>query len=327
MDVPETSDELYEVLKAFTNEDPDQNGEDDTRGLAGYVGATGMGNLNVMEQIYTGATGPWKDVDGELIHTALLPESKEALEFLKNAYDDGLIPEDFASLQVSQTQDMFKSGEAGMISEKTGTFQEYYDALKTTTSDLEMTDLYPVTQINGYNPKGPGFSGANAIPKSVSEDKMKDILQMINDWMADDVFKLHREGIEGIHHTVENGEVVIDTEKAQEDSIGDFNQIVYVADKYASTVKPTFPEEAQELYAKIQDEREATSVADVSLGLYSETAQTYMPELEKRIQDLKTKIILGSESLDAWDSFVEDLKQDPDFQAMTEEINEALQNR
>jgi putative aldouronate transport system substrate-binding protein len=327
LDVPTTSDELYEVMKAFVEDDPNNNGEDDTNGFAGYVNAEDMGNMGVFEGIFTGVTGQWKDDNGELVHTAFLPETREAIEFLTRAYEDGLIPEDFASLQNSQAQDMFKSGKAGMTSEKAGALQEVYDSLVKIDPDFEFTNLLPLTNVNGYNPAGPGLASVNVISKSVPEEKMKKILGMIDRWMEDDVFQLHRQGIEGIHHTVEDGEVVIDTEKAQQDAIADHNQIVYVSDPYASSVKDTFPDEAKELYKEIQDERAKTSVADISLGLHSETAQTYLPELQKDLQDLKTKIILGREPITAWDDFVAELEEDPDMQQMTEEMTEAYNNR
>src|SRR5690625_5188612 len=38
LDMPETIDDFYEVLKAFTNDDPDGNGEDDTRSEERRVG-------------------------------------------------------------------------------------------------------------------------------------------------------------------------------------------------------------------------------------------------------------------------------------------------
>src|SRR5690606_7465566 len=104
----------------------------------------------------------------------------------------------------------------------------------------------------------------------VKEDKVKKILAMIDRWGQDDVFLMHSRGIEGVHHTKQGDEVVVDTDKIAADALGEFNQIVYVSDPYASTVKVTFPEDAQELYAKIQDAREATSVGNVALGLYSE---------------------------------------------------------
>ncbi len=325
--VPETSEELYEVLYAFTHQDPDGNGQNDTIGFAGYVNPDDMGNMGNFEGIFTGATGFWKDVDGELVFTALLPEMREALEFLAKAYSDGLLPPDFASLKVSQTKELFMGNKAGMINEKSGALQEYYDTLVEIVPDFEMTDMLPLVHVNGYNPKGPGFSGVNVIPSSVPEEKVRKILQMYDKWTTDEVFVLHSQGIEGIHHTVENGEVIVDTEKMQADAIGDYNQIVYVSDPYASTVKPTFPEEAQKLYAEIQDERAKSSVADISIGLYSETAQTYFPELKKKLQDIKTQVILGMATLDDWDRFVADLQQDANFIKMTEEMNQAYRNR
>ncbi|MGG4035946.1 extracellular solute-binding protein [Paenibacillus cisolokensis] len=327
LDAPQTADELYAVMKAFVEDDPDGNGKRDTVAFAGQVNASDMGTLARFEQFFTKSTGEWALRDGELVFTALLPETREALEYLNRAYHDGLIPADFASLKLTQVKDMFKAGTAGIIVEKAGTMQEYYEALKAADPNFEFMNLLPIVQIDGYNPKGPGFAGINAIPRSVPEEKLKAILQMINDWMEEDVFLLHSQGIEGVHHKVENGEIVIDSEKVLADGIGDFNQIVYVADPYASSVKTTFPEEVQQLYKQIQDERARTSVADFSLGLYSETALAYLPELRKNQQDLKTKVILGSASLEEWDKFVEQLSNDPSFIKMTEEINESYKAR
>ncbi|WP_394186865.1 extracellular solute-binding protein [Metabacillus halosaccharovorans] len=327
LDVPTTSDELYEVMKAFTQKDPDQNGKDDTIGIAGQINPTDMGSLGNFEGIFTGATGNWKEVDGELVHTATLPEMKDALEFLARAYKEKLIPEDFASMQISQVKEMFQGNKAGIVSEKTGAMQENFDPLSKIVEGFDFMNLYPVTSINDYNPKGAGFSGMNAIPKSVPEEKMKKILAMLDRWVEEDVFSLHKQGIEGVHHKVENGEVVVDTEKMVKDAVADFNQILYVSDPYASTVKPTFPEEVQKFYAEVQDERAKNSVADVSIGLYSETGQTYLPELTKKIMDLKTKIILGREPLSAWDSFVTELEADQNFIKLTEEMNQSYKER
>lgn len=327
LEVPTTTDELYDVMKAFVENDPDQNGQADTIAFAAYVNADDMGNLGSIENSFTGANGLWKDVDGELVFTALLPENRDALEFLAKAYAEGLISQDFASMQVSQVRDQFIGGKVGMTNEKAGAFDNYYDQMSQIIPGFEMTDLLPLTNLNGFNPKGPGFAGVNVIPKTVPEEKVRQILAVYDRWVQDDVFQLHRIGIEGIHHTVENGEIVIDTEKVGEDALGSYNQIVYVADEYASSVKDWFPEEAKKLYAEIQDERAKTSVADISLGLYSETAQTYLPELKKNLQDLKTQIILGASSLEDWDRFVENLKNNSEFIKMSEEMNEAYKAR
>ncbi|WP_084821915.1 extracellular solute-binding protein [Bacillus sp. SA1-12] len=327
LDVPTTSDELYKVMNAFTHNDPDGDGKDNTVGFVSYVGDTGMGGFASFEGMFTGVNGEWALQDGKLVHSAFLPGTRDAIEYLAKAYSDGLIAADFASLQISQTKENFIAGKAGIFIEKSGALQEVYDPISQIESGFDFKNLLPLTSINGYNPKGTGFSGGNAIPKSVPEEKMKKILEMIDRWMEDDVFTYQKQGIEGIHHTVENGKVVIDTEKTIKEAIGEYNQIVYVSDPYASTVKPTFPEDVQQLYSYIQDERAKSSVVDIGTGLESETGVTYLPELRKDLTDLKTKIILGSEPITAWDDFIEELKNDPKMQQLTKEINESYQNR
>ncbi|WP_240479990.1 hypothetical protein [Paenibacillus fonticola] len=284
-----------------------------------------MGDFVHFESIFTGINGEWGVRDGELVFSAFLPEMRESIAFITKAYEEGLIAQDFASLQLSQSKEIFSASKAGMRVEKSGAFQEYYTVLSENHPDFPFTNLYPVTNINGYNPKGPGFSGGNAIPKTVPEEKMKQILGMIDRWMEDDVFELHK-GLEGTHYKIENGEKVYDADQQQKDGVGEYNQIVYVADPYASTSKLNFPKEAQELYMQIQDERAKTSVASIDTGLVSEIGRTYLPEIRKDMTDLKIKIILGHRPITAWDEYIETLKNDAKMQQVMEEMKAAYKN-
>lgn len=64
MDPPRTIDDFYEMLKAFTYDDPDGNGEDDTYGT---VVSKFEGPWNVM-QTWFGAPNKWGiDPEGHLI--------------------------------------------------------------------------------------------------------------------------------------------------------------------------------------------------------------------------------------------------------------------
>lgn len=327
MKVPANTDELYAMMQAFTNKDPDGNGKNDTFGFTGYINPTDMGSFGQFESVFTGANGMWKLSNGKLEFTAFLPEEKQALEYLNRAFKEGLIPPDFASIKLSQSKDLYESGKAGMIVDKTGTMTNYTDVMKQNNPNVDYNSFYPLTSVNGYNPKGPGFAGVLAIPRTVPQAKMKKILAMVNRWMDQDVFDYQHWGVEGRDYTVKDGQKVLDSKQYQDDGLGEFNQIVYVSDPYASTSKDYFPQAAQTFYKKVQDDRVKTSVADESIGLYSATAQTYLPDIQKGLVDIKTKIILGVEPISAWDSFVAKLANDANMQKIINEMNAAYKDR
>lgn len=328
LSVPTTTDELYAVMKAFKEKDPDGNGKDDTIGFTANVNAADMGTLGIIVNSFTGATGNWKLQDGKLIYADLLPETKQALEFLNRAYKEGLIPADFASLKASQVDEIYASGKAGIIAEKTGNMVSTLGKLgQVDPTAKDYNAFYPVPSINGFNPKGPGYLGILAISKKVPEEKMKRILTMIDAWMSPEVFDLQTWGIEGEHHTVKDGKKELIKDKYGPSGVENFNQIVYVADPYANSLHRTFPQDAVEFYTRMQDERAKTSKADDSIGLYSETLLTYGPEMAKQAQDMKTKVILGVSPLSAWDEFAAQLAANPQMVKMTQEINEAYAAR
>lgn len=336
--VPETTDELYEVMQAFVEQDPDGNGKKDTTALAAYVSPDDLGwggnlgpVLGAIESSFLGINGSWKwdESQGKLVYRELLPEVRESLQYLTKAYANGMMPEDLLSLKLTQARELFKRNQAGIIVDKTGTMRKIYaDDLKKVDPDFKYTDFYPLTNLNGYNPKGAGYNGILAIPSSVPEEKMKRILQLVDTWMNPEVFEIQHYGIEGVHHTVVDGKKVANSEKLTADNASDFNHIVNIIDLPWDTTAETEEEtQANELFKKVEEERDQTSVADLTAGLQSETGQKILPELNKKIQDLKAKIILGREPIEAWDAFVESLRSDPNVQAMTDEMTEAYKKR
>lgn len=333
---PTTTDELYEVMKAFKEKDPDKNGKNDTTALAAYIPSddttTGGGIgpvLGMIESSFTGVTGSWKLVNNKLVYTSLLPEVRKSLEYNAKAFQEKLMPEDLLSLKITQVRDLFKTNKAGIIVDKSGTASRVYTTdLKKVVPDFKDTEFYPLTSINGYTPKSTGFNGILAIPKSAPEAKMKRILKLINDWMNTDVSAIQRFGFEGVHHQVINGVKVQIPDKLNADNASDFNQIVNLIDPSLDPI-PTTPEgkASQELYDKVKQERSKVSIGDISTGLNSPTAQKVLPDLEKKIQDLKAKIIYGREPITAWDDFVAKMKADPNVIKMSEEMTQAYLKR
>lgn len=98
LEVPTTLDEYHDVLKAFTFDDPDQNGQDDTYGMTGlgmealdpYLGAFGV--VGVSE-------GFFYEDNGKLISQDVNPKAKEGLAVLRDWYAEGLIDPEFAIMK------------------------------------------------------------------------------------------------------------------------------------------------------------------------------------------------------------------------------------
>lgn len=119
LQIPETMDELKEVAHAFTYDDPDGNGRNDTYGLA-------LDGINVLnnsvgnaEPIFNGfgcyfsASGLSyiDDGNGEIIWGGANTEGmKQALQFLKELYDDKSLATDFITMD---DQSVFAEAGAG----------------------------------------------------------------------------------------------------------------------------------------------------------------------------------------------------------------------
>lgn len=324
--LPTTTEQLYETWKAFVEYDPQGNG--DTVGFMGGLNPDHMGNFRPIMGLFTGANYNWKLEGDQLVYADLLPGTREGLQFLANAYKDKLLIPDLASLTNTQLEEYYHAGKAGMMFAKGGSIPVYTANLP----GVEINDInafYPLGPINNFAMLLPGFAGMYAIPKSVPEEHVREVLSMIDKWMEDEPFTIAKWGIEGTHYDVVDGKKVrsqAQSDQFNKENLGILLQIVLRLEQstYTGSDLPADViaklEEAEAVLAKV-------AVPDYSVGLYSETFQTYGAEIAKRTQDLKTKIILGVEPIEAWDTYVEQLKNDANMQKIIAEINESYKAR
>ena len=98
LDYPKTMDEFLQVMIAFTKDDPDGNGKNDTYGLGikknlwkDFFCLEGFFNA------YHAYPNIWiEDADGNLVYGSVLPEMKKALQALQYLYSEGAIDPEFA---------------------------------------------------------------------------------------------------------------------------------------------------------------------------------------------------------------------------------------
>jgi putative aldouronate transport system substrate-binding protein len=329
---PETIDDIYTVMKAFTEKDPDGNGIKDTYG---YIGAwnTGLGSAESSSWIFnsfTGSVGDWKTENGKLISTYLMPEMRDALVWYHKIYSEGLIPKDFVNMpHFPDVMEMVSKGKAGIFADGlTGTFRVQSELNKISAN----AEMRPMTYVAGPHGKLSmltiGYKGIYLIPKTVSQEKLKKILEFMEFGVSEEGHVLSSYGFKDVHYKEKDGFKVV-TDQALKDNVSQqaWGQIYGMYDKYQYGYYLGMPSQVFERNKKIIDTVSDMGTSDPASGLYSETSQLVGSEISKRINDLMLKIVLGKEPIEAWDTYIAKLKEDKQFQKIVEEINSSYKKR
>lgn len=223
---PETWDDFTAMLYAFTYNDPDGNGEDDTVGL-GIDQWTGVWDHMMT---WFGVPNTWGlDDNGDLIYKAMTPEYKTALKAFRELFADGVV-NDGSQKGIPSWEDiggggarkeLFNTGKAGVNvqvlddSRKVETYfqdNNLYGAVKGTMDPDElifMLQSYVLTESGGMEPhilNAGSASNGIAISKTgnvKTEEDLRRVLQIINDMNDGEFMNLVEYGWEGVTYELD----------------------------------------------------------------------------------------------------------------------------
>jgi len=251
--VPETIDDFYNMLKAFKEQDPDQNGKPDTYGmvLVKWTGQWASG-FDVMK-LWFGAPNKWGVKDGSLVPEFQTEEYMEALRFMKKLYDEKLINQDFAIMDSGIWTDPIVNNQAGVIVDVVDGAARVDDRIHAALAaeGKDQPDVHYMNVTGGV--KGAdgqlrvlptsGFAGMLAIPKSAvkTEEELKRVLTFIDQLSEPELQTLLNFGIEGTHYTLEDDYIVRNTDTVLiESEVEGLNQMLtFIPQDMAKTVKQT----------------------------------------------------------------------------------------
>ncbi|SDY03338.1 putative aldouronate transport system substrate-binding protein [Evansella caseinilytica] len=309
MDVPETIDDFYEMLWAFTYEDPNGTGVDDTYGT---VISKYEGPWNIM-QTWFGVPNKWGEIDGELVPDFKTAEYREALKFFKKIYDEGLVNEDFAVMDTTEWTKPLENGEVGV-------FVDVLDAGERARAKIE--EQYPdnpdpirlLGSVEGpYGHRAlptSGYSGMLAIPKSKvkTEEELRRVLTFLDQLNDEEVQILAGNGIEGRHYEIVDGEYhsfTADNEGllAEYESLNQIMMFIPVDKVLAAT-----PNELKQLEAQILEDNIEIVVPNPAEALISEVYSKQGQQLDTIISDARIQYIVGQidetgldEAIELWE--------------------------
>lgn len=121
MDMPTSIEELLEVARAFTKNDPDGNGKDDTYGFCS-AGSGSMGEILQLQNLWTPykyrdpvKSGFYITEDGNVSANIVDGSLKECLDLVKQIVDEGLIDPDWYSMGLDERKPGTYSGKYGIL--------------------------------------------------------------------------------------------------------------------------------------------------------------------------------------------------------------------
>ncbi|MBL0887557.1 extracellular solute-binding protein [Myceligenerans indicum] len=312
LEVPHTIDELTEVARAFTEDDPDGNGKDDTVGFYDREESFRVGFRSLAGYFGAGQQFEVTD-DGQVVPAATTDAFKEAMEWYRGVYAGGWVNQEFVTVQKQNQQDGIAQGKGGIV--VTGLFEaKNYNALARSAdpdtpmewalvNDITYDDV-PRRILSDTNG---GMGGWLAIPTTEveTEDDLRAVLGFIDKLMDPEAFELMTNGIEGEHfETDADGVVTVIDQTAWEQEVQPFSS------SRPSELVTTY--QSSDEYVNLGNELMAQNaeymVANPAQSLTSETFDRQWSTLEQQLNDAYNQYITGQIEMADYEATIESLR-------------------
>ncbi|WP_251452150.1 extracellular solute-binding protein [Microbacterium sp. Marseille-Q6648] len=310
LEVPHTLDELAEVALAFTEDDPDGNGVDDTTGFIDRAESAILGFR--MLSGYFGAGNVFEiDDDDNVVPSFTTDAFTEAMEWYRGLYERGAVNSEFVTMQKQNQQDAIAQGKGGIV--VTGLFEaKNYMNLAVSAdpqtpmawalvNDMTHEDV-PRRILSDTNG---GFGGWMAISKSRvgSEEDLKAILGFIDKLLEEDAFRLMTYGIEGTHYTVEDDVVSVTDQNLWQQDVQPYSSSRPADDLVLFKDDTPYVDEANEKMAENAD----YTIVNVALPLTSETYDRSWSTIQQGATDAYNKYMVGQLDMDGYRAAIDAL--------------------
>ncbi|WP_243735150.1 extracellular solute-binding protein [Paenibacillus turpanensis] len=204
---PKTTEDLYQMMKAFKEKDPDGDGQDNTIGVGDRSDLV-YGAFKTISS-YFGTPNYWGEKDGKLQPEFMFPQYIDTMNFFKKLSSEGLINRDFPVTSKSDHEALFKSGKAGVYVGCLCAAPGYQRDMRKTNPNVELAVVNRITGPDGKEGvwSVPGYGNMVLFPKSAVKDEaeLKRILAYFNHVMSPEIYNLLTHGIEGKHYDLVDG--------------------------------------------------------------------------------------------------------------------------
>lgn len=203
---PTNYEEYLTMLRAFTFNDPDKNGKNDTKGVTGAGLDNITDNYRYILDFMQDAVPGFQYKEGKWVDGFQQPEMLKAMERITAAYKEGLIDQDIITNKTSTAREKVINGEVGAISYWAGQWnynlQRDTSKVNPNANIITLPAINEVTYINRV-PVVHAITTASENPEGV----FKYFLEYCHD--TGEGQKLFTYGVEGLTYKIEDGKGVM----------------------------------------------------------------------------------------------------------------------
>ncbi len=295
MDIPTTWAEYVDMLRAFTFDDPDGNGQDDTIGLT-MPYQTGWEfdyyNRFIMQDAYLDfqyKNGRWYDGFTE-------PEMRAALQRWIDLYEEGILDQEFFTDNTGRARAKIMEGRAGVLEHWVGTWgSRLHAGAANIDPDANLVAIPAIEGTHYIDRIGPvlSISATADNPKAIFDNVMGTM------WDQGEGQILWTYGVEGIHWQPAPAGSAFEIEMLPQPSNPDRNMQKSFIDPPLALNLATFPIKVQ------QDPRDAQALrihnedaVGLSILAFGEVGLRNVGELRDAKREAFAQIVAGQVSID-----------------------------
>ncbi|UQZ80934.1 Lipoprotein LipO precursor [Paenibacillus konkukensis] len=310
--MPTTTDEFYEVAKAFATKDPDGNGQADTPGFSFGIVNNKFSQIEPIMGAF-GLGNDWAEINGQLVPMQVQTEElKQFAAFMQKAYAEGVMDKDFPANKLKDSVAKLEAGKTGIAMIVTNEFfNGTLPTLKKLTPSAELVQLLP--------PKGPSgkqtsqtlqMTNKIVINAKIDAAKKQRILQMLDYMLSDEGYDLIKNGIEGVHYTKSGDGKFQKLEAFDKDRPQLLSTWFFRRFDPGIQIRKWDDQEVAQKIKTIIDANEKFRWTNPAEGFFSETMTKKGANLQQKWMETMTKVIVGQAPLAAIDDAAAAWKRD-----------------
>ncbi|MGL1892277.1 MAG: extracellular solute-binding protein [Spirochaetaceae bacterium] len=333
---PETFDDYLALAKAFTENDLDGNGVNDTIGMT--FRSKALVSMALLSTVPEAASKTWKKEDGKWIPGYASKDMVKGIKELNTLWKSGVVDGDVLSYNGKEGNEVFAQGNTGMLftgakANKLKDISELWEKYNDSdlTDKIEFLPIWKNEEGKRYAfHEGKNFWSSSYFSAHVSDEKMAKIMEIYNFLLSTEGVNILKFGIPGIDMTDNGNDVTVndksvDLEKKYP-SIGIFRGLpvwfndmsVWVKDGFSLAM---YPEDVMDVCINQYDDSK-NSLSPVNMGIqYLSTPNKAKFERGDLIFDSVIVAMISDDPETEWNNQMDQLRAEG-LDGAIEEVNQ-----